>query len=78
MDALIITPEKTLFSGKIKLIQLPGTKGSFEIMENHAPLISSLEKGKIKVITDNEQTLYFDIEEGFVEVKDNNVNVLVE
>ncbi len=77
MKATIISPEKTLFDGDIHLIQVPGTKGSFEVLENHAPIISTLEKGQIRVITKEGEELYFDIESGFIEVKDNIVNVLI-
>ncbi|NTW21313.1 MAG: hypothetical protein HGA42_17775, partial [Nostocales cyanobacterium W4_Combined_metabat2_030] len=45
----IITPEQTLFSGEVSLVQLPGIDGSFEILNDHAPLISALAAGKIKI-----------------------------
>ena len=44
----IITPEKKLFSGETELVKLPGTEGSFEVLMNHAPAISTLAEGKIK------------------------------
>lgn len=74
----IITPDRRIYSGQVKLVQLPGTKGSFEILKNHAPIISTLEKGKIKVIEESGQTLYFEIEGGVIENKDNKIIVLVE
>ena len=74
----IISPEKQLFVGEITLIKLPGTLGSFEIMENHAPIISTLNKGKIKVIDKNGTITYFDINGGLVEASNNQINVLVE
>ncbi|MGE5393505.1 MAG: ATP synthase F1 subunit epsilon [Candidatus Saccharibacteria bacterium] len=74
----IITPDKVIYSGQVKLVQLPGTKGSFEILKNHAPIISTLEKGKIKVIEESGQTLYFEVEGGVIENKDNKIIVLVE
>ncbi len=77
MKATIISPEETLFEGDIHLIQVPGTKGSFEVLENHAPIVSTLDKGQIRVITKDGQELNFDIESGFIEVNDNTVNVLV-
>ena len=43
----IITPDKNIFEGEVKLVQVPGSKGTFEILKNHAPIISTLEKGKI-------------------------------
>ncbi len=77
MKATIISPEQTLFEGDIHLIQVPGTKGSFEVLENHAPIISTLEKGQIRIITSQGEELHFDINSGFIEVKDNVVNVLI-
>ncbi len=77
MKATIISPEKTLFDGEIHLIQVPGTKGFFEVLENHAPIISTLDQGQIRVVTKNGEELHFDIDSGFIEVKDNTVNVLI-
>ena len=78
MHLEIITPEKMLFSGDIDIVKLPGTTGSFEIMINHAPLISTLMAGRIKVKDINGVVSYFDISSGVVEVLNNKVNVLVE
>ena len=74
----IITPEKLLFAGEIKIVKLPGTLGSFEIMENHAPMISTLTKGKIKVKDANGVISNFEIRTGLVEVSNNEIKVLVE
>ncbi|WP_159517605.1 ATP synthase F1 subunit epsilon [Sunxiuqinia indica] len=74
----IITPSKKVFSGEITLIKLPGTKGSFEILNNHAPIISTLEEGKIKIIETNEQISFFDVPGGVVEAKNNKIIVLAE
>lgn len=74
----IITPEKTVFSGEINLIKVPGSKGSFEVLKNHAPLISTLEKGDIKVITNTDEEKHFSIDGGVIEVRDNKIIVLDE
>jgi F-type H+-transporting ATPase subunit epsilon len=74
----IITPEKVLFTGDIEIVKLPGTKGSFEVLINHAPLISTLTAGKIKVKDVNGVVSYFEILSGVVEVLNNRVKVLVE
>jgi F-type H+-transporting ATPase subunit epsilon len=74
----IITPDKSIYSGKVKLVQLPGTKGTFEIMNNHAPIISTLNKGKIKVIDETDQELFFEVDGGVIENKDNKIIVLAE
>jgi F-type H+-transporting ATPase subunit epsilon len=72
----IITPEKRLFDGKVKLVKVPGTKGSFEILNNHAPIVSTLEKGTIKVITEADAQELFEIQSGIVEVKANVISIL--
>jgi len=72
----IITPEKRLFDGKIKLVQVPGAKGSFEVLKNHAPIISTLTNGKIKVITEHDIEEFFEISSGIIEVKANLVTIL--
>ncbi len=74
----IITPDQKLFSGEVKLVQVPGTQGSFEILKNHAPIISSLEKGTVKVITQQDQEDFFNIEGGVIEVKKNKIVILSE
>ena len=79
MKVEIITPDNVVFSGEsVKLIQLPGIDGSFEIMSNHAPLISVLKKGQIKVVVKEENPVYYPINGGVIEVLNNNVLVLAE
>ncbi len=74
----IITPEKIVFSGEINLVKVPGSKGSFEVLKNHAPLISTLEKGDIKVLTNTDEEKHFSIDGGVIEVRDNKIIVLGE
>lgn len=74
----IITPDKKVYSGQVKLVQFPGTKGLFEILNNHAPIISTLVKGRIKVEQEDGQILSFEVEGGIVENKDNKIIVLAE
>lgn len=74
----IITPSKSVYSGKVKLVKLPGIKGSFEILNHHSPIISTLEKGQIKVIEESGEILFFEIIGGVVENKDNKIIVLAE
>ncbi len=77
MHIEIITPDVEIFKGEAELVQLPGIDGSFELLNNHAPLISALTKGKIKVkISGKEQ--FFDIAGGVIEVHDNKVLILAE
>ncbi len=80
MKVEIITPDSTIFTGdNVGLIQLPGIDGSFEVLNNHAPLISVLKKGKIKVINKGEkEEQFFDINGGVIEVAANKVLILAE
>jgi F-type H+-transporting ATPase subunit epsilon len=79
MNLEILTPEKKLFSGDVFGVQLPGVTGMFEVLDRHAPLVSALKPGKLKVLKDkNNHLAFFDIQGGFVEVIHNKVSVLVE
>lgn len=75
MELEIITPDKVLFSGEATGVQLPGAEGSFEILRNHAPMISRLKAGKVR-IRNGKDTHYVDINGGIVEVLKNKVVVL--
>ena len=72
-------PEKKLYSGEVYGVQMPGISGSFEVLDRHAPLISALKPGRLKILKDKQNHLAnFDIQAGFVEVLNNKVTVLVE
>ncbi len=79
MKVKIIKPDTTLFDGEATLLQLPGTGGLFEIMENHAPIISSLTTGKIKILHgDPQEETFFDIRAGVVKGQQNDILILVQ
>jgi len=79
MNLEILTPERKLFSDEVYGVQLPGITGLFEVLEKHAPLVSALKAGRVKVLKDKSNHLaFFDIQSGFVEVLNNRVTVLVE
>ena len=79
MKVDIITPDTTLFTGdQVELVQLPGIDGSFEILKDHAPLISILKKGRIKLRNKGEKDQNFDIKGGVIEVLSNKVLILAE
>ena len=79
MNLEILTPERKLFSGDVYGVQLPGVAGSFEVLERHAPLVSALKAGRLKILKDkNNHLAFFNIQSGFVEVINNRVTVLVE
>lgn len=79
MNLEILTPEKKLFSGEVYGVQLPGITGLFEVLDKHAPLVSALKSGRVKVLKDkNNHLANYDIQSGFVEVLNNKTTVLVE
>lgn len=77
MNLEIITPDTTIYQGEADLIQLPGIDGSFEILNNHAPLISALKKGKVKIEKSGKEE-FFEINGGVIEVLENKVLILAE
>ena len=76
MTIEIINPDETIFSGEADVVQLPGKDGSFEILNNHAPLISVLKEGKIKVVDKNKNSQFFEIKGGVIEVLRNKILIL--
>ena len=97
MTISVLTPDRTIFTGAVSSVTLPGTDGSFQLLDNHAPLVASLDAGRVKLLTaagtfryyDAEaeamtdgdtagRQLSFSIESGFVEVLNNEVNLLVQ
>lgn len=78
MTLEILTPESKIFSGDVFGIQLPGISGSFELLDKHAPMVSALKKGTLKILKDKSTSASYTIKSGFVEVLNNKVTVLVE
>jgi F-type H+-transporting ATPase subunit epsilon len=79
MTLEILTPEKKLYSGDVYGVVLPGITGLFEILDKHAPLVSALGKGTLKILKDKSKgSESYTIQSGFVEVLNNKVTVLVE
>ena len=78
MTLEILTPEKKIFSGEVYGVQLPGITGLFEVLDKHAPIVSALKNGKLKVLKDKTTTSSYTIQSGFVEVLNNKTTVLVE
>jgi len=73
----ILTPDKTIFEGDVTAVTVPGVNGSFEVLNNHAPIISILEDGKVTIRTGKESESWF-IQGGVVEVLDNKIMLLAE
>ena len=77
MNVSILSPLKSLFQGAATSVNLPGKVGAFTILENHAPIVSTLDQGVITV-TNNEEVTEIEIVSGFVEVHDNEITICVE
>lgn len=78
MKIKITKPDSTLYDGEAKLVQLPGTGGKFEILENHAPIISSLTKGTLRLMLSDNTEQTFDIRGGVVKGQNNDILILVQ
>ena len=78
MKVKITKPDSTLYDGDAKLVQLPGTGGLFEILNNHAPIISALSRGTMRLIKDNDEEMTFDIRGGVVKGQQNDILILVQ
>ncbi|MCG9900957.1 MAG: ATP synthase F1 subunit epsilon [Sediminibacterium sp.] len=78
MTLEILTPDKKLYSGEVYGVQLPGITGLFEVLDKHAPMVSALKKGQVKILKDAKNAELYQIQSGFVEVLNNRVTVLVE
>ncbi len=74
----ILTPERKIFSGDVYGVQLPGISGLFEVLDKHAPLVSALKAGNLKILKDKSTASNYTIQSGFVEVLNNKTTVLVE
>ena len=87
----IVTPEQTLFSGTVESVSVPGVSGQFQMLDNHAPVVSLLVKGAVKIFgkvdldesvaalfTKGDGTTDFSITGGVIEMKDNKAIVLAD
>lgn len=78
MHLEILTPDKTIFSGRIKSVTVPGSKGPFTVLKNHAPIISTLDAGDICLVTDRGEDILYSINAGMIEVNRNKIMLLAE
>ena len=78
MQLRIVSPEKVEYDGAVESVLVPGTMGQFEILINHAPIISSLDKGKVVYTLPGGEKKPLDICGGFVQVQKNVVSLCVE
>jgi len=78
MNIVVLTPEKEVYQGEAVSVNVPGTNGQFEVLNGHAPLVSSLTEGKVKLTLADGGAKNFTIERGFIEVLRNEVSLLVQ
>ncbi|MEP2025182.1 MAG: ATP synthase F1 subunit epsilon [Reichenbachiella sp.] len=77
----IITPDENVFEGEVESAMFPGSDGSFQVLNDHAPLVSSVGKGDVKIIKLHDkktEEIHFSIDGGVVEVLNNKILVLAE
>ena len=91
MHLEIVSPEAKLFSGEVESLTVPGASGSFQVLNNHAPIVSTLTKGQVRIqgnlkldetnqalFTQEEANTFFDIQSGALEMRDNKVILLTD
>jgi F-type H+-transporting ATPase subunit epsilon len=77
MNLVILSPEKQIFAGAVKSVKVPGATGFFEMLENHAPIVSSLQAGEVRIIKEDGEKIAFQVNGGFVEMLNNEVSLLI-
>ena len=78
MKLEIITPDKKIYEGDISSIRVPGKKGSFQVLKDHAPIISTLENGPVIIVDLALNVVNYEISGGVIEVKQNKIILLAE
>lgn len=77
MHLVVLTPEEEIFNGEVSKVKVPGENGQFEVLKNHAAIVSSLTAGVISWLTEKGESISLQIEQGFIEVINNEVALLV-
>ncbi|MGE5356371.1 MAG: ATP synthase F1 subunit epsilon [Deltaproteobacteria bacterium] len=77
MELVVLSPEREFFNGKVTSVTVPGATGQFQILVGHAPIISALTQGNVKIVKDDGNIINFSIDSGFIEVIDNELAILV-
>lgn len=78
MQLSVLTPDVEYYSGEITSIKVPGAAGEFQVLKNHAPIVSALVDGKVEVKTVDGKLLKFMIRGGFIEVLNNRIALLAQ
>jgi F-type H+-transporting ATPase subunit epsilon len=74
----IITPDRKIYEGDIKSVRVPGQKGSFQVLKDHAPIVSTLENGPVILVDHSGNEIRYQIHGGVIEVKMNKIILLAE
>ena len=78
MKLTVLTPEAEIFTGEITSVKVPGVVGEFEVLKNHAPMVSLLKAGSVRYTGEDGNNTSFSIQNGFIEVLNNEVALLVQ
>lgn len=78
MNITVLTPDQEIYQGPITSVKVPGVGGQFEILKNHAPIVSALGEGPVRLRIASGSDMSFSIEKGFIEVLNNEVSLLVQ
>ncbi|MCH2042572.1 MAG: ATP synthase F1 subunit epsilon [Saprospiraceae bacterium] len=78
MKLIVLTPDEKAFEGEVERVVLPGVDGDFEVLVNHAPLISALGEGEVMITAADKQVTKMKISGGFFEVLNNNLSLAAE
>jgi len=78
MKIEIVTPDKKIFDGEIKSVRVPGKKGSFQVLKDHAPIVSTLDSGEVRMVDQNNNEVNYEISGGVIEVKANKIILLAD
>ncbi len=74
----IVSPQKVLYSGNVISVTVPGSLSPFQVLYNHAPIVSSLETGLLKIVDQENVARYYAVSPGFIEVHGNKIAILVD
>jgi F-type H+-transporting ATPase subunit epsilon len=78
MKIEIIIPDKKIYDGEIKSVRVPGKKGSFQVLKDHAPIISTLDSGPVRMVDQENNEIIYNISGGVIEVKANKIILLAD
>ncbi|HET9571202.1 MAG TPA: ATP synthase F1 subunit epsilon [Bacteroidales bacterium] len=78
MRLILLTPVKTLFDGEVESVTIPGSKGLFTVLPQHAPLISTIDKGNLSFKPKSGEETSYLVEDGFADVKNDVISVCIE